>query len=79
MPFSVLSQGQSSPFGVLVCQESINNKYQRRFHNGFCAVLAPGSFMPGLAAKSPTGISQEGVQLAKDYICLYAVHERVFS
>lgn len=30
-------------------------------------MLAPGSFMPGLAAKAPTGILQEGGQLAGDF------------
>lgn len=67
MPFSVLSQGRSSHFGVLVWWESINSKYQHRFHNGFWALLAPGSFVPGLAAKAPTGISQEGSQLSRDF------------
>lgn len=45
------------------------NKYQGRIpNNGFCAVLALGSLIPGLAAKAPTGISQEGSQLARDFM-----------
>lgn len=42
-----------------------------------CCRAGTGLVVPGLAAKPPTGISQESSQLAGNFVCLCAVHERV--